>query len=84
MDDWQQLREYVEHGSETAFSAIVHRHLGLVYSVAWRILGNAEDSVGPKGRAGHPACNPTGLPAGRVASPGVSRVFPGIWPLEAA
>jgi RNA polymerase sigma factor (sigma-70 family) len=34
--DWELLREYTAAGSEAAFSALVHRHLNLVYSVAFR------------------------------------------------
>src|SRR5436190_12122068 len=34
--DWELLQEYTGAGSETAFSALVHRHLNLVYSVAFR------------------------------------------------
>jgi|GEM_PF-4134203 len=42
MDDWQLLREYVDHGSEEAFTTLVKRHLNLTYSVALRRLGNHE------------------------------------------
>ena len=38
--DWDLLREYVRSGSETAFEALVKRHLGLVYSVAFRDCGD--------------------------------------------
>lgn len=35
-NDTELLREYVEHGSEAAFAALVNRHLDKVYSVARR------------------------------------------------
>jgi RNA polymerase sigma factor (sigma-70 family) len=41
MDDWQLLREYVDRGSEPAFTALVKRHLNLVYSAARRRLGDS-------------------------------------------
>ena len=34
--DWELLQDYTGAGSEAAFSALVHRHLNLVYSVAFR------------------------------------------------
>ncbi len=34
--DWELLQDYLLTGSEAAFSALVARHLGLVYSVAYR------------------------------------------------
>src|SRR5262249_27467654 len=34
--DAEQLRSFRETGSEEAFREMVHRHLGMVYSVAWR------------------------------------------------
>ena len=40
-DDFQLLREFVEQGSEPAFSELVRRHVSLVYSVAWRHTTNA-------------------------------------------
>src|SRR5947207_11483643 len=36
MEDLELLREYAERGSEAAFSTLVERHLGLVYSAARR------------------------------------------------
>ena len=38
MDDWQTLRNYVDHNSEEAFAALMARYLGLVYSVCRREL----------------------------------------------
>jgi len=40
-DDHQLLAEFARNGSETAFAALVQRHVNLVYSTAWRSLGNA-------------------------------------------
>ncbi len=34
------LRQYVRHGDEAAFAELVRRHLTMVYSVAWRVLGS--------------------------------------------
>src|SRR5579863_4683293 len=36
LDDLTLLREYSEHNSEAAFTALVQRHVGLVYSAALR------------------------------------------------
>ena len=41
MNDWSLLREYVNRRSETAFEALVRRHLDMVYSAAWRQTGDA-------------------------------------------
>jgi len=41
-DDLRLLREYAHNHSEEAFAALVSRHINLVYSVAWRQLGNAQ------------------------------------------
>ncbi len=38
MDDHALLREYLEHHSEKAFSAMVERHLPLVYGTALRLV----------------------------------------------
>ncbi len=40
LDDIGLLREYVERGSEAAFTALVERHINKVYSVALRHTGN--------------------------------------------
>ena len=40
LDDLALLREYVERDSETAFAALVTRHVNKVYSVALRHTGN--------------------------------------------
>src|SRR5438309_1785638 len=42
MDDWQLLRDYAERGSETAFRALVGRHLNLVLSSALRQVNNPQ------------------------------------------
>ena len=42
MEDLRLLREYSEKGSEKAFTTLVDRHLGLVYSTALRRLGDPE------------------------------------------
>src|SRR5438874_226133 len=39
--DWALLQEYGATGSEAAFSALVHRHLNLVYAVALRHCSDA-------------------------------------------
>jgi hypothetical protein len=36
MTDFELLREYAERHSEAAFTALVERHVGLVYSAALR------------------------------------------------
>ena len=46
MDDYELLRQYVDHGSPDAFGELVRRHIGLVYSAALRQMRdphNAED-----------------------------------------
>src|SRR5579862_7135701 len=40
--DIELLRQYAESNSETAFAALVDRHIGLVYSTALRKTGNPE------------------------------------------
>lgn len=40
-DDVLLLRRYVEEGSESAFTALVERHVGLVYAAAVRRCGDA-------------------------------------------
>jgi len=40
-DDIVLLKEYAESGSESAFTALVERHVNLVYSAALRSVGNA-------------------------------------------
>jgi RNA polymerase sigma factor (sigma-70 family) len=39
-DDMALVREYAAQRSEDAFAALVERHLGLVYSAAWRQVGD--------------------------------------------
>ncbi len=41
MDDWTLLSAYIKHGDEHAFSVLVERHIGLVYSAALRQLNDA-------------------------------------------
>ncbi|HVU09166.1 MAG TPA: TIGR03435 family protein [Verrucomicrobiae bacterium] len=36
MDDFELLRQFAADGSETAFTALVERHLHLVHAAAWR------------------------------------------------
>jgi RNA polymerase sigma factor (sigma-70 family) len=43
-DDMDLLQEFARNGSEEAFTALVRRHVNLVYSVAWRQLGNPHDA----------------------------------------
>jgi RNA polymerase sigma factor (sigma-70 family) len=42
MNDWRLLREYLEHGSESAFTEIVRRHVDMIFSVALRKLGQPQ------------------------------------------
>jgi len=42
MQDNQLIREYVQNGSEAAFTQIVERYLNLVYSTCLREMGNAQ------------------------------------------
>ena len=44
MNDMALIQEYADRGSETAFAELVHRHINLVYSVALRFTGNAQDT----------------------------------------
>jgi len=41
VNDFELLREHVEHGSEEAFRTLVDRHARMVYGAALRVLGNA-------------------------------------------
>jgi RNA polymerase sigma factor (sigma-70 family) len=41
-DDFQLVRQYVAERSEPAFDALVSRHIDLVYSAAWRQVGNVQ------------------------------------------
>jgi hypothetical protein len=44
VDEMDLVREFAERNSEPAFAEIVERHIRLVYSVALRCVGNAEDA----------------------------------------
>ena len=41
LTDQKLLRDYAEGQSEAAFAAIVHRYVDLVYSAAFRMVGDA-------------------------------------------
>jgi RNA polymerase sigma factor (sigma-70 family) len=41
MEDHELLREYAEHRSDSAFAELVARHVDLVYSTAFRMVGEA-------------------------------------------
>jgi hypothetical protein len=43
-DDIELLRQYAEEQSEAAFTALVKRHLNLVYSAARRSVDNVEQA----------------------------------------
>ena len=40
--DRELLRDYAEHGSESAFKSLVSRHVDLVYATAWRGLSDVQ------------------------------------------
>jgi RNA polymerase sigma factor (sigma-70 family) len=44
VNDMDLMREYAGQNSEAAFAELVHRHINLVYSVALRYVGNAQDA----------------------------------------
>ena len=44
MDDMELLREYAIKGSEAAFEMLVHRHVNLVYSAAFRLAHDLNSS----------------------------------------
>ena len=44
MDDMQLLEEYTARQSEAAFSTLVSRHINLVYSAAFRQVGNRQEA----------------------------------------
>ena len=43
-DDMRLLREFATSNSQPAFTTLVQRHINLVYSVALRRLGNAQEA----------------------------------------
>ena len=43
-NDQALIREYADSNSEPAFAELVHQHIHLVYSVAFRYVGNAADA----------------------------------------
>jgi len=43
VNDMDLVREYADRNSERAFAELVHRHVNLVYSVALRFTGHAQD-----------------------------------------
>src|SRR5438445_2107441 len=44
VDDMNLIRDFAATGSEQAFATMVQRHLNLVYSSAYRRLGNTHDA----------------------------------------
>lgn len=44
MDDMELLGRYVRDNSEQAFAALANRHVNLVYSAAFRHVGNADQA----------------------------------------
>ena len=44
MNDLALIREYADRNSEPAFADLVHRYIHLVYSVAFRYVGNSPDA----------------------------------------
>ena len=44
MNDMALIREYADRDSESAFADLVHCHVNLVYSVAFRYVGNSPDA----------------------------------------
>src|SRR6266404_4040026 len=42
MSDWDLIQQYAKSRSEAAFAELVRRHLGWVYSVAIRKVGNPQ------------------------------------------
>ena len=44
ISDMDLVREFAQNHSEAAFTELMRRHLNLVYSVAWRCMGNDGDA----------------------------------------